>query len=619
MATERGNIVNSPFSQKWVYGDWGTPRYDAGADSFVIPVSMFSQYQHQYGGYTGRYGQHSSSTSYKVSNATSSGGDTWARSTPVQDVACLGQWQWSGLIWPCTVNVAIPRNTTSKVCNIGSSGDVWASDKVYGFWQCTASGNITTPVFSWAAPTADVSVDISTIGKARVDVSNRKYAQGAVPAGFGSESSSLMRDKEVIYDVPIGKDFEIRPYHNYSYTYRLKDNHNTYSESYRYDFTAPGKPPVITSARAIDITKEGAVIEFSVDYELGDSFGSWEIQYGLSTNYGTTKTGTSSTIPLTGLDDNTMYYYKITITGEQGDTGEYEGSFKTLRKTVLNPTIKVDERYVSSIDAIVSVEDASLVTKITVKAHKGNVEWTPPDVEAVITSGISRHTSISIEGLEANTVYRLTVEFEVEGKRWEEGAFTIVKTLNQDYPAGTVNKDTAHLFTNFSISNDNKKTLIEKDQVVVINGKIRYIDVIQSSPSSLKSYLAELQVYNREGENIATGKEVDILKGHWIGGREPSVFTDGNIRHFFEVFPDPEAEDGDTETIVRVDLGEEYTDISHITLWRDYAHNPIYPETRIYGRDEKKQLTWKFQSYRINGTYKETESGYTAFVKGASK
>ena len=63
-----------------------------------------------------------------------------------------------------------------------------------------------------------------------------------------------------------------------------------------------------------------------------------------------------------------------------------------------------------------------------------------------------------------------------------------------------------------------------------------------------------------------------------------------------------------------MDLGKEYTDISHVTLWRYYGDGRTYYNTRILGRDGQKRLSWKFHSYKSQGTYPETAEGHTFYM-----
>lgn len=160
------------------------------------------------------------------------------------------------------------------------------------------------------------------------------------------------------------------------------------------------------------------------------------------------------------------------------------------------------------------------------------------------------------------------------------------------------------------------KTLIQKENVVTVNGKIRYIDIISAGSNANNStHIVELKVFNTDGENIALGKPVEIIKGT----PEPDAYgntarvTDGDTTtgNYLGITPKSSL---DLQTIVRVDLGQEYTNIDHVTLWRYYGDGRTYNETRLFGRDADLRLTWKFHSFKIDGTYPETPEGYTSYI-----
>lgn len=160
------------------------------------------------------------------------------------------------------------------------------------------------------------------------------------------------------------------------------------------------------------------------------------------------------------------------------------------------------------------------------------------------------------------------------------------------------------------------KALVKKEQVVTINGKIRYIDIMSSgSTSNNPTHIVQLKVFNKNGENIALNKPVSIIKG--IPENEAygdtSRVTNGNTAtgDYLGITPKSSL---DLQTIVRVDLGKEYTDIDHVTLWRYYGDGRTYHQTRLFGRDNTLQLTWKFHSYKIDGEYPETSAGRTFYV-----
>lgn len=175
-----------------------------------------------------------------------------------------------------------------------------------------------------------------------------------------------------------------------------------------------------------------------------------------------------------------------------------------------------------------------------------------------------------------------------------------------------VNYATAKFFR-MNVFRTIEKTLIPKDNIVCLNGKIRYIDIIQAGNSvDTGSHIVALKVFDSSGEDIALNKTVTMIEG-----KDPlnlSRITDGNTEtsDYAQISPKTSV---NLETVVRVDLGKDYTDIDHVILWRYYADGRRYLNTKLYGRDATTKLTWKFQDFRSQGEYVETSEGYSSTVR----
>lgn len=155
-------------------------------------------------------------------------------------------------------------------------------------------------------------------------------------------------------------------------------------------------------------------------------------------------------------------------------------------------------------------------------------------------------------------------------------------------------------------------TLIPKENFIYINGKVRYIDIVQAgSNENNGSHIVELEVYDEAGNNIALNKPATVVKGGEYGNL--NVITDGVVDSSYYANIEPKS-DNDLQTVVRVDLGQEYTDIQYVKLWRYWKDGRTYYQTAIYGRDATTRLTWKFQSYKSTGEYPETADGYVGRV-----
>lgn len=155
-------------------------------------------------------------------------------------------------------------------------------------------------------------------------------------------------------------------------------------------------------------------------------------------------------------------------------------------------------------------------------------------------------------------------------------------------------------------------TLIPKENFVYINGKIRYIDIVQAGNSAnTNTHINGLQVFDEAGNNIALNKPVSLIKGE--NATNLDIITDGNVELEKYATIEPES-NNDLQTIVRVDLGQEYTNIQYAKVWRYWSDGRSYLQTGLYGRDATTKLTWKFQSYKHEGEYVETADGYVGQV-----
>lgn len=160
-----------------------------------------------------------------------------------------------------------------------------------------------------------------------------------------------------------------------------------------------------------------------------------------------------------------------------------------------------------------------------------------------------------------------------------------------------------------------EKTLIPKDNIIKISDKIRYIDIIQAGSSvNANSHIVALKVFDLNGNDIALNKTATMIKG--LSASNLDRITNGNTDtdNYATITP---KNANNLETIVRVDLGQEYDNIDYVQLWRYYADGRTYHNTKIYGRRDSKgakEICWKFQSYKIEGTYAETANGYKSHI-----
>ena len=92
-----------------------------------------------------------------------------------------------------------------------------------------------------------------------------------------------------------------------------------------------------------------------------------------------------------------------------------------------------------------------------------------------------------------------------------------------------LSKETAR-YVRFSIYRSIKKVPLDKESIVTLNNKIRYIDIsqngyIKGTTTGSDGKIIELDVYDKLGNNIALNKNVTMERG---SGSNLEKITDGN-------------------------------------------------------------------------------------------
>lgn len=512
----------------------------------------------------------------------------------------------------------------------------------------------------------------------------------------------------------------------YYYSVTVTDNWGRTSTAKTGNFKTTGNNPTIDSHEVKVYTQTSVEMQYSASYDTNDSLSSYKWEYGTSTSYGSSVTGTNI---INGLNANTTYYYKLTVTSVQGRSSTATGSFKTDPATVTisalgiseitETTVKVDYTFSNPsnveqfyvIETILEREDgtsqnyqASNVippyskvynnlepgskytckARVGIKGQSGTVyysQWASQDFETLASTpfvkidsnGVIKHykgyalgksdiyngyssewkngnysetinSSISFngEGAGVSKVKHIEImpndayayEFPVEQFTTSSG-ITLILTNASDIiqkvvkvtpgQSGSINTDSSTRlyitctgtdlsketakYVRFSIYRSIKKVQLDKESIVTLNNKIRYIDIsqngyIKGTTTGSDGKIIELDVYDKLGNNIALNKNVTMERG---SGSNLEKITDGN--HDGSSYCT--LNENSAGTTVRVDLGQEYSydQIDRVVLWRDV--DCLYQESRLLGLDANKQITWKFQSYKSEGVYKETSEGYT--------
>ena len=515
---------------------------------------------------------------------------------------------------------------------------------------------------------------------------------------------------------------------------RAKDNWGRWSGYVYTSFTTTGNAPSITAHKCNIPRQTGADMTYTATYDTNDSLSSYKWELGTSSGTYTAKTVTNSNT-VTGLNTNTTYYYKLTVTSAKGRSATATGSFKTDYPTQQVTSIVVDEVGETSIKVIVNVPNPSWLTNLTCWLYESDdstIKYTQSKstvtaaneflfedldpgtlyyVKARITTK-AQHASIGgynsnvmsqeVETIDASPVnivrsdgtiekhkmyvmgrgniynpnrlawtngyyatgvvgnaiktlltqsdsstggaaasttfieilpsvpYTITnetedVNFILHGTDTSDKVTTVGYTLrpgmSYEYKGTSTTKrlyisattETAALnyiaikYYRLNIFRTIEKTNIPKENIVYINGKIRYIDIIQAgNTTDNNSHIAKLEVYTDRNELISTGATPTMIYGKNPVGLEYITSKDAFIASKYATV-NPKTS-SNLETIVRVDLGKDYENVSYVKLWR--IPGRTYHMTRLLGRDSTGKLTWKFQSYKMGGEYVETDAGY---------
>lgn len=518
----------------------------------------------------------------------------------------------------------------------------------------------------------------------------------------------------------------LTPNTTYYYSMTVTDNWGRTSIAKTGSFKTTGNNPTINSHGVKTYAQTSVEMQYSASYDTNDSLSSYKWEYGTSTSYGSSVTGTNI---INGLNVNTTYYYKLTVTSTQGRNSTTTGSFKTDPATVTisalgiseitETTAKVDYTFNNPsnvgqfyvIETILEREDGdsqnyqvnniappyskvydnlepgskyTCKARVGIKGQGGTIyysQWASQDFETLASTpfvkidsnGVIKHykgyalgksdiyngyssewkngnysetvnspISFNGEGAGVSKVKYIEImpndayayEFPVE-QFTTSSNITLILTnvsdivqkvvkvtpgqsgsINTDSSTrlyitctGTdLNKETAR-YVRFSIYRSIKKVPLDKESIVTLNNKIRYIDIsqngyIKGTTTGSDGKIIELDVYDKLGNNIALNKNVTMERG---SGSNLEKITDGN--HDGSSYCT--LNENSAGTTVRVDLGQEYSydQIDRVVLWRDV--DCLYQESRLLGLDANKQITWKFQSYKSEGVYKETSEGYT--------
>lgn len=132
----------------------------------------------------------------------------------------------------------------------------------------------------------------------------------------------------------------LTPNTTYYYSMTVTDNWGRTSIAKTGSFKTTGNNPTINSHGVKTYAQTSVEMQYSASYDTNDSLSSYKWEYGTSTSYGSSVTGTNI---INGLNANTTYYYKLTVTSTQGRNSTTTGSFKTDPATVTISALGISE------------------------------------------------------------------------------------------------------------------------------------------------------------------------------------------------------------------------------------------------------------------------------------
>lgn len=190
-----------------------------------------------------------------------------------------------------------------------------------GWSTFTTTGN--APTISDTFPT-DITRNYVYLGLMATYDTNASFKSGMYE--YGLSSNNLVKVASILSSNGIVLIRDLLPATTYYYRVSVTDNYSRKSAYKTGSFTTQGAIPLVLVHSVVSNTSTSATLHFKGSYDLEATFASSLLEYGKTTSYGSSTTGNK----LTGLDPNTTYYYKLTITDNRGITSEpVYGTFDT--------------------------------------------------------------------------------------------------------------------------------------------------------------------------------------------------------------------------------------------------------------------------------------------------
>ena len=294
-----------------------------------------------------------------------------------------------------------------------SSGNTATDNNGGDYYTFTTTADGTNPVIS------DVDAPVIDRNSATITWDTDEDATSQVEYSTshdlsGSTNTTLVTDLRQEHSVILSS---LTSSTTYYYRVKSKDAANNLATSSIYDFTtaqakADSTAPIISSVATSSITLSGATITWTTN-ENADSI----VDYGLTTALGS-MTGniddstTSHSISLTGLSQNTLYYFQVRSSDSSGNrrTDNNGGEYYTFTTTA-DTTAPV----ISDVDTSVIDRNSVTITWTTDEAGTSQVEYATTSnlsgsTSTTLVTDLTLQHSVVISSLTANTTYYYRVK-----------------------------------------------------------------------------------------------------------------------------------------------------------------------------------------------------------------
>lgn len=189
-----------------------------------------------------------------------------------------------------------------------------------------------------------------------------------------------------------------------------------------------GNGPTYTATAGSIARTSFVITPSSISYEQNASFSSFKVEWGTSTAYSTgsnTNTSSAAAYTITNLAANTLYYWRTTLTDNQGHYTQKTGSITTTGNA---PSYTATAGSITRTGFTVTPSSISYDTNASFKSFK--VEWGTSTSYGSSNTNTTSAAAYSITGLTANTTYYWRTTLTDSKDRYTQKTGNITTTGN---------------------------------------------------------------------------------------------------------------------------------------------------------------------------------------------